>query len=217
MGADLMLIYAPVPRLEGEEVTVIWDRAGTDLTLTPRGAVIRQEVQARIAALSDEQIDAAVADCTGGDVDDLGVTDIREYLLKCFDDVSLGGRDVSVMQVEGRKFYFTGGMSWGDDPTDSFQQVGLLYYTDLLDAPFGLPTRDSVRVLVALDVPAHFADDPTMTECIVARLADEAGYLQDGAVPITPTSVVAVCIEDDTPLDSQTLNNAYVVGIEGAR
>lgn len=74
---------------------------------------------------------------------------------------------------------------------------------------------DTVRVLVALDVPAHFADDPTMTECIVARLADEAGYLQDGAVPIPPTGVVAVCIEDDTPLDGLTFR--YLGEPVGAR
>lgn len=159
MGADLMLTYVPVPqwrwyepaqvaglnRVKSKEVVNIWDWAkqevGKPLPLTEEGALIRAAVQARIAALTDEQITDAWADATGGDVEDM-TEDPRAYLLECFDAVTIGGRDIALMRVEDRQYYFTGGMSWGDNPTDAYDKVNLLGCAVLLDKPFGFDPSD---------------------------------------------------------------------------
>jgi len=150
MGADLLLTYAPVPRwrwkepgkvaglsyVQSREVVNIWDWSqGEPPRLTEDGALVRAGVQARIAELPDQRLADAWDEATGCDIAD--EENPREYLLRCFDDVTVGGRDIAVMQIEGKRYYFTGGMSWGDDPTDSYQKVSLLSSTGLLDEPFG--------------------------------------------------------------------------------
>ena len=73
----------------------------------------------------------------------------------------------------------------------------------------------TVRVLVAIDVPASQATDrDDLVESIRARLIDEAGYLDNGD-PITPTAVVLAVTADATVLDSRALAGAYEVGVEG--
>lgn len=76
-------------------------------------------------------------------------------------------------------------------------------------------TTPTVRVLVALDVPAEQAADVfDLVDSVRARLTDEAGYLRDGS-PVTPTEVVITTVADDTPLNVAALRGIYEVGVEG--
>jgi hypothetical protein len=73
----------------------------------------------------------------------------------------------------------------------------------------------TVRVLVALDVPtAQAADVEDLLASVEARLADEAGYLEDGS-PVTPSAVVVTYVHDDTWLTPTALSSVYEVGIDG--
>lgn len=73
----------------------------------------------------------------------------------------------------------------------------------------------TVRVLVALDIPAaQAADREDLIDSIHARLADEAGYL-DAGDPIVPTEVVVTIVDDDTPIDAVVLGGIYEVGVDG--
>jgi hypothetical protein len=74
------------------------------------------------------------------------------------------------------------------------------------------------RVLVLLDVTdADAADKADLVNSILARVEDEAGYLNNG-MPIQPSSVIVTLVDDDvTPLDPDLLRGVYEVGIEGAR
>lgn len=77
-------------------------------------------------------------------------------------------------------------------------------------------TSTPTRVLVALDVPSDQAENvPDLLASVVARVADEAGYLDSGD-PVMPERVVATVVNDSTPLTAATLRGAYEVGIEGA-
>lgn len=73
----------------------------------------------------------------------------------------------------------------------------------------------TVRVLVALDVTlAQARDEDDLVASVVARVADEAGYLNDGD-PVNPTAVVAAVIHDDTVISPSDLAGIYEVGVEG--
>lgn len=78
---------------------------------------------------------------------------------------------------------------------------------------------ETVRVLVALDIPAAQAtDENDLLRAIEARVEGEAGYLDVDGGPVTPTGVVAAIVPvdaDDTenePLTAQRLQGIYEVG-----
>ena len=52
-----------------------------------------------------------------------------------------GPDDIAVMTMHGQSYWITGGMSWGDTPTDSFLLVTLLDALDIYDDPI---TADEV-------------------------------------------------------------------------
>jgi hypothetical protein len=78
-------------------------------------------------------------------------------------------------------------------------------------------TATTVRVLVALDVPADQAQDiPDLLASVHARLIDEAGYLDPDDRPITPVRVVTAISDSLDPINAGTLGSAFEVGMEGA-
>lgn len=74
----------------------------------------------------------------------------------------------------------------------------------------------STRVLIALDVPDADAADPAdLLASVRARLADEAGYLDDGR-PIVPDALTLVVAgEAFTTLAEHELAGIYNVGLDG--
>lgn len=76
-------------------------------------------------------------------------------------------------------------------------------------------TTSTVRVLIALDVPAEqAANRDDLIESVRARLIVEAGYLDDGS-PVMPSAVTLALVDDDTTLDARALEGVYNVGIDG--
>lgn len=69
------------------------------------------------------------------------IRDLREALHAALDEVLGGRRDVTTMQFAGRDYWLTGGMSWGDTPTDAYEWVSALNWIGLYDEP--LPTTGS--------------------------------------------------------------------------
>jgi hypothetical protein len=77
-------------------------------------------------------------------------------------------------------------------------------------------TTETVRVLVALDVPlAQARDVDDLLASVYARLCDEAGYLDPDDEPVTPTNVVVGIVDDDTLLSRFGLEGIYEVGVDG--
>ncbi len=77
-------------------------------------------------------------------------------------------------------------------------------------------TTETVRVLVAIDVPVEQARDiDDLLASVYARVCDEAGYLDPDDAPITPVSVCVGVVADDTILTRNGLEGVYEVGIDG--
>jgi len=45
-------------------------------------------------------------------------------------------RDTATMQLDGNYYYITGGMSWGDEPTDSYPVINLIDALGITEVPF---------------------------------------------------------------------------------
>jgi len=63
---------------------------------------------------------------------------ICENLIACLREIRAswdnGTRDSIVIELRGRNYLFTGGMSWGDAPTELYDQIGKLLCTKLIQA-----------------------------------------------------------------------------------
>lgn len=126
MGADLILAFCPVPSYDDGTVIKRKDEKR-----------VRKEFIERVRALTPEQIASALEDVYPGDPDDS--EDGVERFIAAYDEVFMsdGSRDVVDLCIGGRWYIFSGGMSWGDTPTDSYDSVNLLSCFDLLEKPFG--------------------------------------------------------------------------------
>lgn len=71
-------------------------------------------------------------------LEDMGVTsrwydteptpeDVQQFLIDCIDEVysSQRRRDCGLFHVDKREFYITAGMSWGDAPTDAWDEFSV--------------------------------------------------------------------------------------------
>jgi len=45
-------------------------------------------------------------------------------------------RDVADLHLEGKHYFITGGMSWGDEPTDSYDIINLIDALGITNEPF---------------------------------------------------------------------------------
>lgn len=99
MGADFLYNYIPICKL------------------TPK----------RLAALAAEVSDVDYLD---PDLLNKGIPLTEEVLKNAINDYTSGrwalSREVSVMSMPHADFYITGGMSWGDPPTDAYDDFKLL-------------------------------------------------------------------------------------------
>ena len=99
MGADFLVAIAPMEATEDEALT-------------------------NLGALSDKTVQTAVGDVLG--LDDMTPEEARDRAVTAiYEIVGADRSDVDWVQAEGR-IYVTGGMSWGDSPTEAFDEVALL-------------------------------------------------------------------------------------------
>lgn len=81
--------------------------------------------------VADERIENTkqfLEDMCGVYMDDyLTTDDVLGLLTDSIDEVysSQSRRDCSYFHVDGRLFYITAGMSWGDDPTDAYRSYNI--------------------------------------------------------------------------------------------
>ena len=45
-------------------------------------------------------------------------------------------RDTATMHIDGKYYFITGGMSWGDEPTDSYGTINLIDALGITEVPF---------------------------------------------------------------------------------
>lgn len=58
--------------------------------------------------------------------------EILEYLTTCTNEIYISSRrDVGEVSLEGKSYLMTGGMSWGDIPTDAFSMINAIAWSGI--------------------------------------------------------------------------------------
>lgn len=121
MGADFMCAISTLPHTEN-----CWT---LDLSVE---AALSDIAQKRIAAMNSNVV-AELAELYIGE--DFEPESLIDEVIKLI-WVALGNsRDTTVREIDGKLYLITGGMSWGDTPTDSFDAVGLMGDLGVWDEP----------------------------------------------------------------------------------
>ena len=108
MGADFLLVYAGLPENEEPE----WERGAA--FIESGGWKEGDNKEALLDQLGEEKLS----------------DDLKPRLLSALENVKAAWmderRDGGVMHFEGFRILMTGGMSWGDSPTDLFEDMEYL-------------------------------------------------------------------------------------------
>ena len=109
MGADLVVAMAPIVKTKDEAI-------------------------AKLKAMEPEVLLGVLSDYFGRDFDE--ATDEEEYaeavsfvivkIEEVYSYYEHGSRDTEVREINGTDWLITGGMSWGDDPTDAYEPVSIV-------------------------------------------------------------------------------------------
>lgn len=125
MGADMLLALAASPiTASGAPVTSV--------------AELCIRVQERVtAAFSGEEVDAEFYEelLEGGSGKTTEI--LADALTSWLRDGGLQSREVAHLRISDRTYVATGGLSWGDAPTDAFSYVCLLDDIHAFDEPLG--------------------------------------------------------------------------------
>lgn len=113
MGADMVIAVVAAP-VSGDGTPVV------DMEMLARRATITFQSAASAGQVDPEGYWDLV------DTDEPTVAEIATALDAWIRGGGLFGRDVTTITVEGRMFVASGGMSWGDAPTDAFSYLCLL-------------------------------------------------------------------------------------------
>jgi len=106
---------------------------GADLiTAAAPAQVTTEEAHANLAKLSTEKCNYVVGEVLGWDDDELENDEARDRIAYAINEIVGDNyrRDVSVMNFSNDDkpnfWYVTGGMTWGDAPTDAYDDIVLL-------------------------------------------------------------------------------------------
>ncbi len=126
MGADLILAAAFYPAGR----TLDWD-AGRHA----------------IDVLSDDRCAEAVDSLIGDRLDDQPPSEtarlVRQRLHEAIGNLSESPRDLTTIDVPGYSILVTGGMSWGDSPTESFDDLEAIGWTPEVMRAIGFEVEGS--------------------------------------------------------------------------
>ncbi|MBN9605007.1 MAG: hypothetical protein J0G30_00135 [Actinomycetales bacterium] len=148
MGADLLLTSMAAPHLEGSPTA----RIGDELAARVGHQRIDQFDLAAWADLDLEELALNLGIREWQDPDDPQpeqypaaardqlVQDVRAALHAALEAVVGYRRDVAEMQFGGRYYWITGGMSWGDTPTEAYEAIAALNWIGLFEDP--IPTTE---------------------------------------------------------------------------
>lgn len=117
MGYDYLWNYVPVPP-KYEPFTTANAKAWAD------------ELTVEVSRLSEERLQALMAQQWHEDSDE-GREEFRQELVESIQAIITGApeyspRDIALSTVEGHLIIHTGGLSGGDDPTDSWAALALV-------------------------------------------------------------------------------------------
>lgn len=98
----------------------------------------RETAEKRILSLSNERILEISSDlCDDNDIYDMeesvAAVTYRGRLLSDLDYVYGDRRDVGALILDGKNYVLTGGMSWGDDPTEAYWPLARIAETAATD------------------------------------------------------------------------------------
>jgi len=126
MGADMILVVANAPAKE----------------------VTRADLEAKLSALTDEQVDNAIEWAHGAEFEDMqmGDEDRQAYAVRMLDEILDDEghplRYIGEYLIDGTWRWIAGGMSWGDTP-EGYDGLLFLIETGVLTAPdANAPTED---------------------------------------------------------------------------
>lgn len=136
MGADFVFSAAPAPRWDDEEL--IKQPTETEI------AWVRQTIVGRIVW---NEATVENAECYFYDADDGSIKNARRLAVDAL--VNLvetwhDRRDLGWLSTgdDREPWIVTGGMTWGDDPTDSYAVVAFACEAGVFDEPFVRPVYD---------------------------------------------------------------------------
>jgi len=119
MGADFIFDICAVPGVSGDE--------------------FEAECKKFVDGLSKEAVWDYLENIQGGFMNTPGASDeenlayakkeMLESLVEAEKALQGNRRDLTVLTLNGADYFLTGGMSWGDDPTDAYQYVHRLAYS----------------------------------------------------------------------------------------
>lgn len=123
MGADMLLAIAASPRMTS---------GGSDASVD----VLCTRVKGRAAAAASEgnletELYPELFEDSSGRAADLAADALTSWLR----NGGLESREVAHVRIGGREYIATGGLSWGDSPTDAFSYVSLLDDIHAFDEP----------------------------------------------------------------------------------
>lgn len=139
MGADLILTHAVLPHLPDGRPAFLaeYDAKTAKATPAPYAEAMRAQIHARVNAADGDTLLAIMENLfypfrEEEDTTDAAIiTEGRERLHKIVDEYVFSDgedrlRDITFLVVGDRLAIFTGGMSWGDTPSDSYDDISLL-------------------------------------------------------------------------------------------
>jgi len=85
-------------------------------------SLFKEQVTKHIATLTNEDLEYVFM--VGGD--DITPPEIVDLTLVALGYLSKPYRDFSVMKFGDQEYWISGGMSWGDNPTDAYEHIELL-------------------------------------------------------------------------------------------
>lgn len=105
---------------------------GADFLLTAVPKVTPTQARERLAQLTDQEVLDAM-DVVKGFADD--PEEARDYIRYAIDAILAGDEpnDTGTLWINHQEYIVTGGMSWGDGPTESFDDIWLLDYSGVCD------------------------------------------------------------------------------------
>lgn len=144
MGADMLIARMRAPHREGVNP---WD-----IDLTEAERIGHERIDAyEMGGLDDDDLDNLSLDLGlgGWDIDEVSdcdsadrevarkqlVADLRSALHGALTELCGNRRDVAFVTFDGRRYWLTGGMSWGDAPTDAFEWIVAFDWIGLYDEP----------------------------------------------------------------------------------
>ena len=126
MGADLILAHAPFPVFnDGESV----DNFGDILDQVVERYLFNWEVCLSVADMSLGMFDEDNAEILNA-----LVAQAEEVVKICSGE--LYTRNTTDLNFDDRWYIFSGGLSWGDSPSESYQSISVVSDTNVFDRPF---------------------------------------------------------------------------------